>query len=116
MPAVKSLTISYDALNEEGTFSQGDVVTGQAVLSLSKETKAQGLFVKAKGDANVHWTEKRGDRTHTYSAHQRYFKLKQFLIPEDSEGRFTCNSIHLESTACCGFPSSECSHAVLVLT
>ncbi|XP_047236259.1 arrestin domain-containing protein 3 isoform X2 [Girardinichthys multiradiatus] len=85
MPAVKSLTISYDALNEKGTFSQGDVVTGQAVLSLSKETKAQGLFVKAKGDANVHWTEKSGDRTHTYSALQRYFKLKQFLIPEDSE-------------------------------
>uniref|UniRef100_A0A3B3TIZ4 Arrestin domain-containing protein 3-like n=1 Tax=Poecilia latipinna TaxID=48699 RepID=A0A3B3TIZ4_9TELE len=86
MPAVNSFTINYDAVNEEGTFSQGDTVTGQVILSLSKETKAQRLFVKAKGDANVHWTRKHGERTHTYSAHRRYFKLKEFLIPEGTEG------------------------------
>uniref|UniRef100_A0A3B3TJQ3 Arrestin domain-containing protein 3-like n=1 Tax=Poecilia latipinna TaxID=48699 RepID=A0A3B3TJQ3_9TELE len=83
---VNSFTINYDAVNEEGTFSQGDTVTGQVILSLSKETKAQRLFVKAKGDANVHWTRKHGERTHTYSAHRRYFKLKEFLIPEGTEG------------------------------
>uniref|UniRef100_A0A3P9NCA4 Arrestin domain-containing protein 3-like n=1 Tax=Poecilia reticulata TaxID=8081 RepID=A0A3P9NCA4_POERE len=76
MPAVNSFTINCDAVNEEGTFSQGDTVTGQVILSLSKETKAQRLFVKAKGDANVRWTQKRGEHTHTYSAHRRYFKLK----------------------------------------
>ncbi|KAM4745676.1 arrestin domain-containing protein 3-like [Anableps anableps] len=85
MPAVKSFIVNCDALNEEGTFSGGDTVTGQVILSLSKETKVQRLFVKAKGDADVRWTRKRGDNTHTYSAHRRYFKLKQFLIPEDSE-------------------------------
>ncbi|XP_038125745.1 arrestin domain-containing protein 3-like isoform X1 [Cyprinodon tularosa] len=85
MPAVSSFTISCEALNVDKTFSEGDTITGQVILSLSKETKAKRLFVKAKGDANVHWTEKRGDKTYTYSAHRRYFKLKQFLIPEDSE-------------------------------
>ncbi|XP_017161954.1 arrestin domain-containing protein 3-like [Poecilia reticulata] len=85
MPAVNSFTINCDAVNEEGTFSQGDTVTGQVILSLSKETKAQRLFVKAKGDANVRWTQKRGEHTHTYSAHRRYFKLKEFLIPEGTE-------------------------------
>lgn len=87
MPAVNSFTINYDAVNEEGTFSAGDTVTGQVILSLSKETKAQRLFVKAKGDADVRWTRKSGERTHTYSAHRRYFKLKEFLIPEGTEGK-----------------------------
>uniref|UniRef100_A0A3Q2EER7 Arrestin domain-containing protein 3-like n=1 Tax=Cyprinodon variegatus TaxID=28743 RepID=A0A3Q2EER7_CYPVA len=85
MPAVSSFTISCEALNVDQTFSEGDTIIGQVILSLSKATKAKRLFVKAKGDANVHWTEERGDTTHTYSAHRRYFKLKQFLIPEDSE-------------------------------
>uniref|UniRef100_A0A3Q2QEU3 Arrestin domain-containing protein 3 n=1 Tax=Fundulus heteroclitus TaxID=8078 RepID=A0A3Q2QEU3_FUNHE len=73
--------------NYENIFSEGDVVTGQVTLSLSKETKVKKLFVKAKGDADVRWTRQRDDRTKTYHAHRRYFKLKQHLIPEDSEGR-----------------------------
>lgn len=81
-----NLTISYNAVNEEGTFSEGDIITGTVTLQLSKETKVQKLFVKCKGDANTHWSERRGDQTHTYSAHKRYFKLKQFLTPEESEG------------------------------
>ncbi|KAM4745821.1 uncharacterized protein FYW61_015661 [Anableps anableps] len=36
MPAVKSFIINYDALNEEGTFYEGDTVTGEVILSLSK--------------------------------------------------------------------------------
>ncbi|XP_058493139.1 arrestin domain-containing protein 3-like [Solea solea] len=84
MPTVDNLTIIYDALNEYETFSPGDTITGKVVLVLSKDTKAQSLYIKAKGDANVRWTRKSGDKTHTYHAHRRYFKLKQFLIPESS--------------------------------
>lgn len=87
MPTVQSLTITYDALNEHDTFSEGDTLTGKVTLVLSKETTVESLFVKVKGDANVHWTTKSGDRTYTYTSHKRYFKVKQFLIKEESKGR-----------------------------
>ncbi|XP_068461415.1 arrestin domain-containing protein 3-like isoform X2 [Clinocottus analis] len=85
MPAIQKLTLTCDALNEYETFSEGDHLIGKVILALSKETTVESLFVKAKGDADVRWTKKSGDRTHTYQAHKRYFKLKQFLIPENSK-------------------------------
>lgn len=86
--------MTYHALNEHETFSEGDALAGQVTLALLKETTVESLFVKAKGDADVRWTKKSGDRTHTYHEHKRYFKLKQFLIPEDRKGelRTSCYS------------------------
>nr|XP_046242992.1 arrestin domain-containing protein 3-like isoform X2 [Scatophagus argus]XP_046242994.1 arrestin domain-containing protein 3-like isoform X3 [Scatophagus argus] len=82
MPSITSFTVTYDALNDCGTLSEGDKLTGKVTLSVSKEITVESLFVKVKGDANVHWTKRMNDRTYSYTAHRRYFKLKQFLIPE----------------------------------
>uniref|UniRef100_A0A3P9KHV7 Arrestin domain-containing protein 3 n=1 Tax=Oryzias latipes TaxID=8090 RepID=A0A3P9KHV7_ORYLA len=95
MPSVESLTIAYDFLNEQGTFSGGDIITGNVTLTLEKETKVQSLCVKAKGDADVRWSEKRGDTTKVYSAHTRYFKLKQFLTAEGSDETVLPQGIHV---------------------
>ncbi|KAM3611499.1 uncharacterized protein V6R79_019828 [Siganus canaliculatus] len=83
MPAVESFTMTYNALNQYGTFSEGDCLTGKVTLVLSKETTVDSLFVKVKGDADVRWTKRMNDRTYTYTSHKRYFKQKQFLIPEN---------------------------------
>lgn len=87
MPAIKSLTVLYDALNEEGTFSEGDTIRGKVTLALEKPTAVQSFFVKVKGDAEVRWTTRSGNHNHTHSARYRYFKLKHFLIAESANGR-----------------------------
>uniref|UniRef100_A0A8C9XE41 Arrestin C-terminal-like domain-containing protein n=1 Tax=Sander lucioperca TaxID=283035 RepID=A0A8C9XE41_SANLU len=70
------LCLTCEALNEEATFSEGDTVAGTLTFTLKKETKVKGVMVKAKGDANVSWSEGSGDNRRSYTAHTRYFKLK----------------------------------------
>ncbi|KAJ8285561.1 hypothetical protein GJAV_G00028260 [Gymnothorax javanicus] len=77
------MTISYDAINEDNTFSNGDFVTGRVILEVSKKTTINTLSIKAKGQADVSWTETDGEDSTSYSAHERYFKLKQFFIHHD---------------------------------
>lgn len=83
MSPIKDFCLAYEALNEEGTFSQGDTIAGTVTFTLTEDTKVKGLIVKAKGDANVHWSEGTGDKRRSYNAHRRYFKLKQYLIEEN---------------------------------
>lgn len=90
MSPIKDFSLTYEALNEEDTFSDGDTVTGTVAFALTKETKVKSLFVKVKGDANVHWTEGSGDDERSYSAHRRYFKLKEYLVAEKDKGRPNC--------------------------
>uniref|UniRef100_A0A3B3BLJ4 Arrestin C-terminal-like domain-containing protein n=1 Tax=Oryzias melastigma TaxID=30732 RepID=A0A3B3BLJ4_ORYME len=89
------LTIEYDSLNEEGTFSEGDIMTGIVTLTLRKDTKVKSLFVKLKGDADVFWSETSEERNDEYSAHTRYFKLKQSVTPKDSDETALPQGIHV---------------------
>ncbi|XP_076587964.1 arrestin domain-containing protein 3-like [Chaetodon auriga] len=84
MPSIQSFTLSCDALNDDRSVSEGDTLTGRVTLALLKDSTIESFFVKATGDAQVSWRKKSGDRTYTYSAHKRYFKLKHFFIPEES--------------------------------
>lgn len=85
MPAITSFTIGYYALNEDRTFSEGDILTGLLTLNLEKQVGIRSLFVKVKGDANVYWTE-RGSTITSYSTHRRLFKMKQWIIQDETEG------------------------------
>lgn len=86
MSPIKDLNLTYEALNEEVTFSAGDTITGTVSFNLTKDTKVKCVAVKAKGDAHVHWTEGSGDDKKSYSAHRRYFKEKQYCVPENDSG------------------------------
>lgn len=86
MSRIKDLNLTYEAINEEGTFSEGDTLAGTLAFTLTKDTKIKSLFVKAKGEAHVHWTEGSGDDERSYSAHRRYFKVKEFLLAENAQG------------------------------
>ncbi|KAM9446699.1 arrestin domain-containing protein 3-like isoform 1-T1 [Clarias gariepinus] len=83
---IKSFTINYDPVNDSNTFTNGDIVRGRVVLEVSKEVKIDKLYVKCKGEAKVHWTESNsGDNPDdSYSASERYFKLKQVFIWDNS--------------------------------
>uniref|UniRef100_A0A3Q3W680 Arrestin C-terminal-like domain-containing protein n=1 Tax=Mola mola TaxID=94237 RepID=A0A3Q3W680_MOLML len=98
MPSIQSLTMTYEALNEYETFSEGDTLRGKVTLALMKETVVESLLVKLKGDADVRWTKKVGDRNHTYSAHRRYFKLRHFLIPEAPKGSINTKILSIADT------------------
>ncbi|XP_076587325.1 arrestin domain-containing protein 3-like [Chaetodon auriga] len=94
MSPIKDFTLTHEALNEEDTFSEGDPVSGTVTFTLSKDTKVKSLFIKAKGEARVHWTEGSGDNKKSYSAHRRYFKVKEYLLGENTEGTVLPQGVH----------------------
>ncbi|XP_034397455.1 arrestin domain-containing protein 3-like [Cyclopterus lumpus] len=95
MSPIKDFNLVYEALNKEDTVSQGDTVAGTVTFTLKKEIKVKGLLVKAKGEARVHWKEGTGDKSRSYNAHRRYFKLKEYLVAEDEKGTVLPRGDHI---------------------
>lgn len=80
---IRKFAIEYDALNDRNTFSNGDTLTGRVIVEVSKETKIKALIVKAKGKADVAWTETHGEESVTYWDKEKYFSQTQSVLPED---------------------------------
>ncbi|XP_006631145.2 arrestin domain-containing protein 3-like isoform X1 [Lepisosteus oculatus] len=83
---VTSLTISCDYLNESNTFSSGDFISGRVIIDVTGNVNVQLLTISAKGRADVWWSERNGENDDTYSANEKYFKIKNVLI-QSSSGR-----------------------------
>ncbi|KAM3867557.1 arrestin domain-containing protein 3 [Diretmus argenteus] len=77
---VKNFTINYNPVNEENTFTSGDVVSGQISLEVAKECHIDSLSVKFKGKATVLWSERHGQVTVVYHSKDKYFSITQFII------------------------------------
>lgn len=79
---VKHLSVEYDKLNERGTFSPGDILSGKVTVVTSKETKAQCLWVKAKGKAKVTWYEQEGQNKVLHSNKKKYFHFEHIILQD----------------------------------
>lgn len=87
MSPIKDFRLIYEPLNEENLFSEGDAVKGTVIITLTKETKVNSIFVKVKGDARVNWSKQSGGVEVVFKHHTRFFKDKEYLVKENAGGR-----------------------------
>lgn len=90
MSPIQDLQIIYKSLNKGDTFSAGDTVEGAVTFTLRKKIEVKSVLVKLKGEARVRWTEKRGDDRRVRTDSRRYFKVKEYLVAESTNGKTTC--------------------------
>ena len=83
---VKHLSVDYKKVNERGTFSPGDILSGRVMVETSKETKVQSLLVKAKGKAKVTWQDQEGQATGTHSDKKKYFYFEHIILQDKNKG------------------------------
>ncbi|XP_040898584.1 arrestin domain-containing protein 3-like [Toxotes jaculatrix] len=82
---VKHLSVEYNKVNERGTFSPGDIISGRVIVVTSKETKVQCFLVRAKGKAEVTWCEQ-GQTTVVHSDKKKYFYFEHIILQDKSKG------------------------------
>ncbi|KAL0192375.1 hypothetical protein M9458_010671, partial [Cirrhinus mrigala] len=80
---VKSISVTYNPINQGNTFTSGDLISGQVILDVAKDTQIQSLSVKIKGKAEVCWSERHGQTTIVYSDKEKYYSVKRFFVVED---------------------------------
>lgn len=83
---VKHFSVDYKKVNERGTFSPGDILSGNVTVVTGKETKVQCLLVKAKGKAKVTWYEQEGQATGVYSDKKKYFYFEHIILQDKNKG------------------------------
>ncbi len=88
---IRNFAIEYDAVNDRNTFSNGDTLVGRVIMEVSKETKIKALTVKAKGKADVSWTETQGEDSVTYWDKEKYFSQTQSVLEDNADGNIWCD-------------------------
>ncbi|KAM6930911.1 arrestin domain-containing protein 3-like [Xenentodon cancila] len=83
---VKHFLLDYDKLNELGTYSPGDVLSGKVTVVTSKEMKVQCFVVKAKGKAKVTWYEQEGQTTVVHCNKRKYFYFEHVILQDKNKG------------------------------
>ncbi|KAM9744606.1 uncharacterized protein ACNS7B_011754 [Menidia menidia] len=92
---VKSFSVEYNPINKNNVFSCGDYIAGKITLELTNECKIEALCVKLKGKAEVKWTEHHGKTVITYHKKEKYFSIKQFLIPKGQGNNLIGKGCHV---------------------
>uniref|UniRef100_A0A672FDY6 Arrestin C-terminal-like domain-containing protein n=1 Tax=Salarias fasciatus TaxID=181472 RepID=A0A672FDY6_SALFA len=82
---VKRLEVSYNPINQNDTFTSGDVVSGHVTLEVVKECEIESLSVKFKGKSEVLWSERHGQTTVVYHSKDKYFSIKHYFIQDKQQ-------------------------------
>uniref|UniRef100_A0A8C5I6F3 Arrestin domain-containing protein 3-like n=1 Tax=Gouania willdenowi TaxID=441366 RepID=A0A8C5I6F3_GOUWI len=77
---VKRLEVTYQPINKDNTFTNGDMVSGKVTLEVVKDCEIDSLSIKFKGKSEVLWTERHGQTTVVYHSKEKYFSVTQFFI------------------------------------
>ncbi len=83
---VRHFSVDYNKVNERGTFSPGDILSGSVTVVTSKEIKVQCFLVKAKGKAKVTWYEQQGQATGIHSDKKKYFYCEHIILQDKNKG------------------------------
>ena len=96
---MKAFSVYYNHINNEGTFTGGDWISGNIKLELSKDCKINSLYVQIKGKAKVLWSEDHGRTSTVYSSTEKFLSIKQSVIQElKGQGKcavYNMNLIHM---------------------
>ncbi|XP_029285514.1 arrestin domain-containing protein 2-like isoform X1 [Cottoperca gobio] len=78
---IKSFKLELDG-PADAAFTGGEVVSGQVVLELRKDTRVHSMKVQGRGVAIAHWLENRGMNSvyNDYTSKITYFRKRQHLI------------------------------------
>ncbi|KAM4579013.1 arrestin domain-containing protein 3-like [Fundulus diaphanus] len=83
---VKHFSVEYDRVNDQGTYSPGDVLSGKVTVVTSKEIKLQSFLVRAKGKAKVTWYEQEGQSSVVHSNKKKYFYFEHMILQDKNKG------------------------------
>lgn len=81
LSAIKSFRLELDGPGD-AAFTGGEVVSGQVVLELRRETRVYSMKAQGRGVAMAHWLENRGMNSvyNDYTSKITYFRKRQHLI------------------------------------
>uniref|UniRef100_A0A3Q0RVR5 Arrestin-like N-terminal domain-containing protein n=1 Tax=Amphilophus citrinellus TaxID=61819 RepID=A0A3Q0RVR5_AMPCI len=81
LSSIKSFTLELDG-PADAAFTGGEVVSGQVVLELRRDTRVHSMKVLGRGVATAHWLENRGMNSvyNDYTSKITYFRKRQHLI------------------------------------
>uniref|UniRef100_A0A3P9P3U1 Arrestin-like N-terminal domain-containing protein n=1 Tax=Poecilia reticulata TaxID=8081 RepID=A0A3P9P3U1_POERE len=77
LSSIKTFTLELDG-PADAAFTVGEVVSGQVILELSKDTRVQSMKVQGRGVATAHWLENRGMNSvyNDYTSKVTYFRKR----------------------------------------
>ncbi|MEQ2173768.1 hypothetical protein GOODEAATRI_000824 [Goodea atripinnis] len=81
LSSIKTFSLELDS-PADAAFTVGEVVSGQVVLDLCRDTRVYSMKVQGRGVATAHWLENRSMNSvyNDYTSKVTYFRKRQHLI------------------------------------